>query len=840
MIPTNITKEHIVSAIREIENNGYPITREPTNYYIKYNEKTYPAKYALSISNKFANGQELMPSDFQGGTETNEFLKSKGFEIVTEDKANSNASDKKIDLENLILEYDKNNDIFGKLKTTENEAMKLRTEFISDFPPDKILNLEIDNYVQGKKLDTGEPNRKTFCYKLEFRLQGFGSLGGVNAIKFGIYYSPNHKKYIYDEKKYHSTEEAYQKILSKINTLLMSGKQFTQDNDWKKLSDTFERIDEIKSIIKSKILSVYYPEKIVSINSHNGIKQILKLLFHIPEEEIQEEFMLNKKRLWEIKQNHPIMKNWSNFNYSTFIWRAWKNYFDNSNDLLFSEDKVVENTDRIKTGFWIVRAGETGHEEKDALDNNLITIHYGLHDFSSIKNKDEIIDIFLKNPEENHKDIDRQLQISQFAGQIWSFVKEIKKNDVVILPLKGRQSKWIAIGIVKGDYEYRNISENIKSTRRVEWLNKEIPKTEFDKTTLKFLNLPRTVFRIKSTYAIQNIIDVMKKYQILPSYIESLTESRDLEIVSEKNQEIELLQKQSLFSIKELSKWTYLSLDKLKEIEYLLNEKKQIIFYGPPGTSKTYVAKKFAEYFVQGNGNVRIIQFHQSYSYEDFIEGIKPKLSERGEAIGFTLQSGLLKNLVKECIKNPAKKYVLIIDEINRGNISKIFGELIYLLEYRDEKISLTYSPQEEFLLPSNLFIIGTMNSADRSIAFVDYALRRRFYFKEFYPDTNGDVLYSWYKDNNITDVDPHQIVTLLNETNKKISEQLGREYQIGYSYFMIKNLDKKKLENIIDYAIIPLIEQYFFGKKQKVEEVKQIWSTITNTNISDSQTLTI
>ena len=119
-----------------------------------------------------------------------------------------------------------------------------------------------------------------------------------------------------------------------------------------------------------------------------------------------------------------------------------------------------------------------------------------------------------------------------------------------------------------------------------------------------------------------------------------------------------------------------------------------MIFYGPPGTSKTFVAKKFSEYFAQGKENVRIIQFHQSYSYEDFIEGIKPKISETGEAIGFTLQSGFFKNLVKECIENPAKRFVLIIDEINRGNISKIFGELIYLLEYRNEKISLTYSPQ--------------------------------------------------------------------------------------------------------------------------------------------------
>jgi 5-methylcytosine-specific restriction enzyme B len=201
------------------------------------------------------------------------------------------------------------------------------------------------------------------------------------------------------------------------------------------------------------------------------------------------------------------------------------------------------------------------------------------------------------------------------------------------------------------------------------------------------------------------------------------------------------------------------------------------------------------------------------------------------------LQSGFFKNLVKECVENPANRFVLIIDEINRGNISKIFGELVYLLEYRDERISLTYSPLEEFYIPSNLYIIGPMNSADRSIAFVDYALRRRFYFKELYPDTNGDILYLWYKSNNIKEVDPKQIVTLVTEINKKISELIGREYQIGYSYFMVKNLDRIKLKNIIDYAITPLIEQYFFGKKHKVEEIKHIWSTILNISTSDSQT---
>lgn len=198
-------------------------------------------------------------------------------------------------------------------------------------------------------------------------------------------------------------------------------------------------------------------------------------------------------------------------------------------------------------------------------------------------------------------------------------------------------------------------------------------------------------------------------------------------------------------------------------------------------------------------------------------------LSAEGEATGFVKQSGIFKNLVDRCIKNPDKKIVLIIDEINRGNISKIFGELIYLLEYRNEKIHLTYSPTEEFYIPDNLYIIGTMNSADRSIAFVDYALRRRFYFIEFYPDE--DILKKWFVKNRIKEPYQNNVLELMREINIEISKKLGREYQIGYSYFM-NNLDYQKVKRIIDYAIIPLIEQYFFGKKENVDAIRNICNT--------------
>ena len=146
--------------------------------------------------------------------------------------------------------------------------------------------------------------------------------------------------------------------------LLKSGKQFTEDNDWKKLSDAFERVDGIKSIVKSKILTVYYPDKLVLINSENGVKEILKLIFHIPEEEIKEEFILNKAKLWELKENHPIMKNWSNFDYSYFVWYAWKNSLNPS--------KVPQkpiNNNQFRQGFGLLELeeGEEGEEKNKML-----------------------------------------------------------------------------------------------------------------------------------------------------------------------------------------------------------------------------------------------------------------------------------------------------------------------------------------------------------------------------------------------------------------------------------------------------------------------------------------
>ena len=183
-----------------------------------------------------------------------------------------------------------------------------------------------------------------------------------------------------------------------------------------------------------------------------------------------------------------------------------------------------------------------------------------------------------------------------------------------------------------------------------------------------------------------------------------------------------------------LAERLFIDADHLEKIERLLEDKRQVIFYGPPGTGKTFVAREFAKTVAGNEGAVQLVQFHPSYAYEDFVEGYRPA-GLKGGLPSFEVRNGPLRRLADRARESESEAiHVLIIDEINRGNLAKVFGELYFLLEYRDEPITLQYS-DEEFRLPENLWIIGTMNTADRTISLLDAALRRRFHFVPFFPD---------------------------------------------------------------------------------------------------------
>ncbi len=259
-------------------------------------------------------------------------------------------------------------------------------------------------------------------------------------------------------------------------------------------------------------------------------------------------------------------------------------------------------------------------------------------------------------------------------------------------------------------------------------------------------------------------------------------------------------------NLEELAREVYLPVRFLTEMETLLEEKKQVIFQGPPGTGKTFIAKKLARCLAGSGERVKLVQFHPSYAYEDFVQGFRPKM-ENGQS-GFELRDGPLLRIAEKARNDLNNDYYLIIDEINRGNLAKVLGELYFLLEYRDEPVALQYS-DKEFRLPKNLYIIATMNTADRSIALVDMALRRRFYFKLFHPDEEPvkNVLREWLK---ATNPDMEWVAEVVDRVNEKLKDD--RHAAIGPSYFMKDDLDDAAVERIWKHSVLPYIEERRFG----------------------------
>lgn len=243
----------------------------------------------------------------------------------------------------------------------------------------------------------------------------------------------------------------------------------------------------------------------------------------------------------------------------------------------------------------------------------------------------------------------------------------------------------------------------------------------------------------------------------------------------------------------------------------LLLDSRQMIFQGPPGTGKTFIARKLALAVAGHRDRVELVQFHPSYAYEDFVEGYRPT-----GAGTFSLQSGPVKRLAAKATSAPEERFVLLIDEINRGNLAKVFGELYFLLEYRDEAITLQYS-QVGFRLPPNIYIIGTMNTADRSIALLDMALRRRFRFVDLLPERpplNG-VLQRFLE---AKAPDMSFLADMLDDVNALLGDPHA---SIGPSHFLVKDtrtLTEEKAELIWNHAILPALADRFFDTPDELK----------------------
>lgn len=263
----------------------------------------------------------------------------------------------------------------------------------------------------------------------------------------------------------------------------------------------------------------------------------------------------------------------------------------------------------------------------------------------------------------------------------------------------------------------------------------------------------------------------------------------------------------------------FMTEQKLDELVQLLHLKKNVILQGAPGVGKTFSAKRLAYYMMgkKDTNRVEMVQFHQNYSYEDFIMGYRPTANG-----GFELRKGVFYTFCKRAEDQPDKDFFFIIDEINRGNLSKIFGELLMLVEnsYRGQAVKLAYSG-EFFSVPENLHIIGMMNTADRSLAMIDYALRRRFSFHAMTPgfDTEG------FKLEMTKHSDPRigKVIDAIVALNEKIAkdDSLGSGFCIGHSYFCEQPKNMTWIEHVVKYDICPMLDEYWFDSKQKCEAEK-------------------
>jgi MoxR-like ATPase len=266
---------------------------------------------------------------------------------------------------------------------------------------------------------------------------------------------------------------------------------------------------------------------------------------------------------------------------------------------------------------------------------------------------------------------------------------------------------------------------------------------------------------------------------------------------------------------------TYLSEVWLDRVLGLLRLKKQLVLQGVPGTGKTHVARCLARLLTHDRADcVRLVQFHPAYSYEEFVEGIRARVAEvdgRSQPT-FPVESGVLCQFAEQAASRPSEPHVLIIDELNRGNLPRVFGELLYLLEYRDQAVTLPYS-RRAFRLPDNLFILATMNPLDRSAVALDNALRRRFSFVDMPAD--AAILAAWLEAR-LPAADATfgpRVVRLFEELNRRLARDAGPDKQIGHSFFMVPDLGPASLAAVWDHHVRPLVLDYLGGREDRLRD---------------------
>lgn len=584
---------------------------------------------------------------------------------------------------------------------------------------------------------------KSYGWWLEYHSKVLGNIGGGNASKHVIYYSKGNKEWIFPS-KFSSVEEAWSVLRS----------------DLVELVEKFEKGESIDStnllytanMVKTKTAYLFYQNQLLPIYNIADLQMFLKILGVEKEQwvDIKDDSIALNRLLKHTVDNNDFFINWDPIKVMNFLYYTWK---------------------RGRYRYVKIEPGKDENIWKTAKENNYISIDWDdVGDLTTYPDYKEFKETFKKMYY-----LEDPKKAGEVATEIWSFYS-LAPGDVVIVN-KGTSKIQARGTVTEKAYTFEEEHPEQKHVMHVEW----------DKS-FETIEIPEQKnWALKTIYELsEKEVNKLLKVGAKKETAETPDESVDTFYFTEDEDHF------------------------FAKMQRALERKGQCILYGPPGTGKTYAARTFIEWQQsqlteeQADLSYSMCTFHPSYTYEDFIEGYKPY--SKNDQVSFKLESGVFKQFCENARGKETPHY-FIIDELNRGNIPKIFGELITMIE-KDKREMDIILPQSKvpFSIPENVYIIGTMNTSDQSIKIMDSALKRRFAFIECLP--NYEII------DQVIDPLSESPAKLLKALNEKLIEKVGRDKQIGHSYFMNEGeqvLTIDELKEVFEFEIIPLLQEYCF-----------------------------
>ena len=660
------------------------------------------------------------------------------------------------------------------------KADTLHENFINHFGIEHLKSLS------GKELLTSlfyndKGNKLNLCYVLEMdkdMREIFGSIAGGAAYKFGLFFHKKTQSWTCGSpaKPVKLTEnEAIQKA-EEIRNDLVAGAEIISSfgplnstADYEQLYKQLEHISGINTVWRMKYYQMLFPILFAPFYGQDIQLDVLHFLNQTPSE--IPFIRMGQIALFSKKCNIPSIV----FGH---IWGRSTNHNNKSND---SETNTLSDK-KHKLHYWMYTVFDDTSWMECQQKEIMVLGMDDIGDYSQYDSKESLRQELIST-------YDNSTSRKNQALMAWNFANKLAINDVIFAK---RSNTLVGKGIVTGDYIFDDSRQEYKNIRTVKWL--QIGEWEHPgKSVAKRLTdiTPYTDY-------IEKLITIFT-----PDELDDVDTQPEVDYPE--------------YSSADFLSDVYMSEQDYETLVNVLKMKKNIILQGAPGVGKTFTAKRLA-YSIIGAKNpdrVQMIQFHQSYSYEDFIEGYRPTEN------GFTIKKGSFYKFCKLAEDDDENDYFFIIDEINRGNLSKIFGELFMLIEKdkRGIELQLLYS-DENFSVPPNVYIIGMMNTADRSLAMLDYALRRRFSFFTMKPGFNT-IGFQTYQDSLKSDAFK-KLISCIKQLNSKIAADisLGEGFCIGHSYFCgltAKTATVRTLISIIEYELIPLLKEYWFDEPEKI-----------------------